>query len=146
MRTVARFSTPEEAHLFRTRLEAAGLEAYVQDENFVQLNWLMSNAVGGVRVQVADEDFDSAREFFSGEAAYEVPHVSEFPCPSCASERTAVDASPRRLGALTMLLLMFGQWLLAVVSVIVFLGKREFRYSHRRWRCHACNHLWRPAA
>ena len=61
MKTIATFSKPEEAHLFRTRLGAAGIPAYVQDEHFIQMDWLYSNAIGGVRVQIADEDVEAAR-------------------------------------------------------------------------------------
>ena len=61
MTTLATFSKPEEAHLLRGRLESGGVRAYVQDENLVQMNWLYSNAIGGVRVQISDEDIDEAR-------------------------------------------------------------------------------------
>ena len=37
MITVATFSKPEEAHLLRLRLGAGGVDAYVHDENTVQL-------------------------------------------------------------------------------------------------------------
>jgi hypothetical protein len=58
--TIATFSKPDDAHLLRMRLGAAGIEAFLQDENLVQLDWLLSNAVGGVRVQVADDDLPAA--------------------------------------------------------------------------------------
>ncbi|MEO7097944.1 MAG: hypothetical protein ABI162_01185 [Luteolibacter sp.] len=40
MITIARFSKPEEAHLFRHRLETGGVHAYILDENFVQMDSL----------------------------------------------------------------------------------------------------------
>lgn len=60
MITVARFQLPEEAHLFRSYLESAEIEAHVFDEHVVQLFWHYSNAIGGVRVVVADEDEEVA--------------------------------------------------------------------------------------
>ncbi|MBS0664549.1 MAG: DUF2007 domain-containing protein [Verrucomicrobia bacterium] len=60
MQTIASFSQPVEAHLLRTRLEAEGIPAYIRDENLVTLDWLYSNAVGGVKVDVADEDYERA--------------------------------------------------------------------------------------
>ncbi len=60
MQTIANFSQPVEAHLLRTRLEAEGITAYLRDENLVTLDWLYSNAVGGVKVDVADEDYERA--------------------------------------------------------------------------------------
>jgi Putative prokaryotic signal transducing protein len=60
MKTVASFSKPMDAHLLIARLEGAGIAAYARDENMVTLDWLASNAVGGVKVDVADEDFARA--------------------------------------------------------------------------------------
>jgi hypothetical protein len=60
MTTIATFTVPEEAHLFRTFLESRGIEGFVFDENFVQLFWHYSNAIGGVRLAVDDEDAEDA--------------------------------------------------------------------------------------
>ena len=60
MVTIATFTKPEEAHLLRMRLADAGVAAYLRDENTIQWEWA-SNAFGGVRVDVADEDTDAAR-------------------------------------------------------------------------------------
>lgn len=69
MTTIATFNKPEDAHLLRMRLEAGGIPAFIQDENIVQINWLVANAVGGVRVQVADEDVAAARELLAAQDA-----------------------------------------------------------------------------
>lgn len=60
MKTIARFGKSEDAHLCRMHLGSLGIEAYVQDENMAQLEQPLSNAVGGVRVEVNDEDYDAA--------------------------------------------------------------------------------------
>ena len=62
MITIARFEKPEEAHLVRMRLENGGVPAFIQDENTIQIQFLYSNALGGVRLQIAEEDYDKARE------------------------------------------------------------------------------------
>src|SRR3954464_9164202 len=67
METIATFSKPEDAHLLRMRLEAAGIEAFVQDENVIQMDWLLSNAVGGVRVQVGNDDVAAALDLVSAD-------------------------------------------------------------------------------
>lgn len=67
MTTIATFNKPEEAHLLRMRLESAGIPAYIQDENTVQIDWLLANAIGGVRVQIAEEDVEAAREYLASE-------------------------------------------------------------------------------
>jgi hypothetical protein len=60
MTTVATFNKSEQAHLLRTRLEAAGIPAFLVDENVTQMEWAL--LTGGVRVQVADEDVEAARK------------------------------------------------------------------------------------
>ncbi len=65
MKTIATFSLPHEAHMLRMRLEGAGIPAFLQDENTVQMDWLYSNAIGGVKVQVAEEDWHRAAEYLA---------------------------------------------------------------------------------
>lgn len=60
MTTIATFTTPEDAHLFRAWLEAQGIEGFLLDEYFVQLFWNYSNTLGGVRVAVDDSDAEAA--------------------------------------------------------------------------------------
>ncbi len=64
MITIARFQTPEDAHLFRAFLGSRGIEAHLEDEYVVQLFWHYSNAIGGVRVVVNDDDVEEAAEVF----------------------------------------------------------------------------------
>ena len=67
MVVVATFSKPEEAHLLRMRLEAGGIQAFIRDENTIQVDWLYSNAMGGVRVEVAEEDVAATRELLAAD-------------------------------------------------------------------------------
>lgn len=60
MRTVATFANPAEAHLLAAHLGGNGIEAVLRDENTVQADMLLSNAVGGVKVDVADADYAAA--------------------------------------------------------------------------------------
>jgi len=66
MRTLAMFSKPEEAHLLRMRLEDAGVPAYLRDENITQV-WGFSPDMGGVRVEVDEEDWDAAQAVLGAE-------------------------------------------------------------------------------
>jgi hypothetical protein len=66
--TVATFWNPVEAHVLCGRLQAAGVRAYVADEETVAMDWLLANAVGGIKVQVAEVDAARAQQVL-GEAA-----------------------------------------------------------------------------
>ena len=58
--TIATFDQPAQARLAQNALKEAGVAATVSDENLVAMDWLLSNAVGGVKVQVWEEDADLA--------------------------------------------------------------------------------------
>lgn len=68
MRTLAAFNHADQAHLLRMRLEGCGIAAHVRDEHMVTLDWLYSLAVGGVKVDVADEDYEAALAVLDEEA------------------------------------------------------------------------------
>jgi len=59
--TVAQFETWPDASIARGLLESEGIEAWLMDENLVQLDWLYSIAVGGIKVQVQRKDAAAAR-------------------------------------------------------------------------------------
>lgn len=65
MTTLARFQIPEEAHLVRVYLADLGIESAVLDEHTIQWFWHLSNALGGVRLSVADEDLEEATELYA---------------------------------------------------------------------------------
>lgn len=62
MKILATFSKPIEAHLLVARLAGNGIPAFLRDEHMVTLDWLASNAIGGVKVEVGDDDYERARE------------------------------------------------------------------------------------
>ncbi len=79
MKTVARLQVPEEAYLVRSYLEAGGVPAQVFDEHVVQLFWTYSDAIGGVRVVVADQDEASALALLKERREAEARHPSQIP-------------------------------------------------------------------
>jgi len=50
--TIATYSFPYEAQIARAHLDAEGIPAFVADEHTINMQWLYSNAMGGVRLQV----------------------------------------------------------------------------------------------
>ncbi len=60
--TVAARTTAAEAHIVRAKLESEGIHAFIADEMLSTFRWDLSNAIGGVKVQVAEEDYDRALE------------------------------------------------------------------------------------
>lgn len=58
--TVQTFSNPILAHAARNRLEEEGVRAFLANEAFVSTVWYLSNAAGGIRLQVAAADAERA--------------------------------------------------------------------------------------
>jgi len=59
---VDRVQTPTEAHIIRNCIESAGIAAELGDANTVQMNWVWTIAVGGVRVLTRASVAGQARE------------------------------------------------------------------------------------
>lgn len=60
--TIARVADPVQANLMRNRLEEAGIETLLADENTVATAWVFANALGGIKLQVPPEEAERARE------------------------------------------------------------------------------------
>ncbi len=52
--TVTSCSLPTEALALRLKLEDAGIPVFLADEYTVVMDWLLSNAIGGIKVQVPE--------------------------------------------------------------------------------------------
>jgi hypothetical protein len=124
---VRAFSHPHEAYLACSALQAAGLDATIADANIVAADWLVSNAVGGVKVLVRAEDVITAREILDVPAAVEKdsqkesllvgdPH-SGTNCPRCGSDNVVHVARGKRIAVLS--------WLIAGVPLFPVWRKRR---------------------
>ncbi len=69
--TIAAFSQSIDAYVVKTRLEDEGIECFLADEHLVSINWLLSDAVGGVRLKVWKEDAERALEIINSESVVE---------------------------------------------------------------------------
>jgi hypothetical protein len=122
--TVASFSFPHEAHLAVANLEAAGITAFVADEHTINMQWLYSNALGGVRVQVPAALAEEAKEVLSQDLSHLLDEEfgkEEFECPKCKS----TDLTPYTKGKKPALI------------VFLLLGFPLFFYKHGH-KCQSC--------
>ena len=58
--TIATFNEPIEANLARIQLESEGIPAYLADEATVGIAWHLGTAIGGVKLQVSEDDAQRA--------------------------------------------------------------------------------------
>jgi len=75
--TVAVFQYPQEAHIIQSKLKSEGITALLKDELTVQTDNFLSNAIGGVKLQIFEEDLERAIPFL--EAADVFPKETETP-------------------------------------------------------------------
>ncbi|WP_026958774.1 DUF2007 domain-containing protein [Aliagarivorans taiwanensis] len=130
---VARFSFPHEAHIARSMLESEGVPAFVADEHTVNMQWLYSNAIGGVRLLAPTEHAKRAIELLQQDhsdalcevLAEEYPDTAEV-CPDCG----AIEIEP------------YTQGKKAAFVVFLLLGFPLFFYKHGL-RCRRCGCFWR---
>ena len=60
--TLRHFFTLPEALLGKSILDSAGIQSYLIDENTIRMDWLYSNALGGIKLQVRETDAAAAAE------------------------------------------------------------------------------------
>lgn len=58
--TLTTYTYSTESYILVAKLEAAGIKAFVKNDNLVSTQHFLSNAVGGVDVQVRKADFENA--------------------------------------------------------------------------------------
>jgi hypothetical protein len=63
--TVASFPDVAEAELARERLELEGIRAFVIDAQTAGVMPFLTNAIGGIRVQVEPQDAERAKEILA---------------------------------------------------------------------------------
>ena len=129
MIVVARFDYPHEAQIARMNLEASGIFAFIADENTINMQWLYSNAMGGVRLFVNPEDFEEAqsilKEDFSDVILAQCPTTKPiFKCDECGSSHLMPYTKGKK----------------PAFWVFIFLGFPLFFYKHG-FLCQKCLHF-----
>ncbi len=77
--TIARFDIPPKAHMAINALEEAGIRCVIQDEQLVAMDYLLNLAVGGLKVQVWEEDAERAAAILEGMERGDGPADDEEP-------------------------------------------------------------------
>jgi hypothetical protein len=100
MKTVATYAKLEDAFLARSRLEGSGIKAFIPDELTASMVWTRIQAMGGIRLQVEDEDYEEALKVLG------VPPVTkgDLVCPYCGSDNVKL----RELSATTGIGMLLG--------------------------------------
>ncbi len=97
---VKTFLFPYEAQIAKTQLEAFGIPVYIENEHTINMDWLYSNALGGVRLLVPENYVEEANSFlekdFSDELEQKFGESKEC-CPECGSLDIEVNTEGKNL-------------------------------------------------
>ena len=113
--TVKTFTYPLEVAVIRGRLEAEGIECFAQDELTAQVNPFYSNAIGGVKLQVREQDLRKAIEILE-ETGY-LKEADFRPTPLY----TTLDNATFKIPLLRNMQLEFRLMVIVAVVVTVFM-------------------------
>lgn len=130
--TVQQYRDLAEAQVAKGVLDSAGIPCYLRDENAVRLEWVWSNLLGGVRLQVNEQDREAAQEVLAQPIPEQIQVDGEIPydqprCPRCGSLDIHYQAIHERAG---------------LASIILFV---PIPIPKRAWICEECGAQWREA-
>ena len=129
--TLQHFRDMPEALLAKGKLESAGIESVLADGNLVRMDWLLSNAIGGIRLQVDKQDLEPARvildepippEFSTNEMG---ENFVQPRCPRCCS----LDIGFEKINRFWT----YGLWLLLSFPIPI---------RKANWKCYTCGIEW----
>jgi len=121
--TIDRFFHPTDAHIAAGRIESEGIPVFLLGINHASANWLLSNALGGIRVQVPANRAEEARAILA-EIAQPLPEQDEL-CPKCGSAETSAMSNSRK-----------------VAFLAVHLFSLPLPWRNTRRHCQACGNEW----
>ncbi len=123
---IATFQYSSEAIIFKGKLESEGIEVFMRDNNTVDSNPLYSNAVGGVKLFVQNNDFEKAIDIFSNISQYSLDDNEKLrKCPKCGAEQIDMVTSIQDLKS--FLVFLFSVFLVAIPF-----------YSKHKYKCDNC--------
>lgn len=112
MIVIAKFSYPHEANIAKASLDRAGIESHILDKDTVNIQWLYSITMGGVRLMVAESDAEKAIQILSVD--FSEPLENEVAvdkandvCPNCGSTELSEFTKGKRSAFLEFVLLGF---------------------------------------
>lgn len=84
--TVNTYTLPHELAIHRSKLESMGIECFVKDELTVQVHNFYSNAIGGIKLQVKEVDFEAAKDILEEQFDLKADYSdATIKCPNCGS-------------------------------------------------------------
>ncbi|MCF6279512.1 MAG: DUF2007 domain-containing protein [Flavobacteriaceae bacterium] len=95
--TLAVFEYSTEAHLVKSKLDSEGIRTLLFDEKTIDSDPLISQAIGGVKLKVVNEDVEKALKIYNKIRKYKKDvNGSEIHCKECNSTRILIAPTQRK--------------------------------------------------
>ncbi len=85
--TLKTFDNSIDANMLRCQLELEGIQSYLKDENTIATNPMYNVALGGIKLQVFEQDYTQAKAYLNNleHNPYTNQNNEIITCPSCQS-------------------------------------------------------------
>lgn len=116
------FEFVADVQIIKTKLESEGIPVFLRDENTLNSDPLISNAIGGVKLQVYSKDTERAIKIYNEIRNYALDNDGNpIVCPNCKAQRS--EAYYERKS--------------------IFFKLFPF-FEKRKYKCLSCNMITRP--
>lgn len=89
--TIGSFEYPADVQIIKGRLESEGIMVFLRDENTLNTDPLISQAIGGVKLQVYTKDKNRAIAIYDEIRNYALDDDGNpITCPNCKAQRSEV--------------------------------------------------------
>ncbi len=118
--TIKTFTSPTDAVVLRSRLEADGIECILLNELTAQVNPFYSNAIGGVQLQVKENDFTQAIEILKDLGYYSDEKPEQYKLLTYIDKSTSKVPYFNRLSLFYRLIILITLIVVTIVSYITY--------------------------
>ena len=118
---VQSFANYIDANIVLGKLQIEGINCWLKDEHLVSTIPLLTNATGGIKLMVADDQLEEAKSLL---AEFENERRKNFSCPTCGSSDIEFVSSPREPA----------NWLSVALGFLFF----DFAMPVKTWHCFKC--------
>ena len=129
--TIASYTNSLQANIVKGRLQAEGIPATLANEQYINADWLLSNALGGVQIQVPIEYKQQAKELIDSiengqlEINDNESKIDQLLCPICQSEDIRTNS-------------VFWKTSFILINTLHI----PLPFSQNTYTCKTCQHEW----
>ncbi|HRI23643.1 MAG TPA: DUF2007 domain-containing protein [Ferruginibacter sp.] len=88
---VRTFDFSFQANITLTRLQDAGIDCYLKDENTVIMDPILTNAIGGIKLVVREDQEEEAKKLLQ---LFDEEYMQSVKCPKCGESKITSISRP----------------------------------------------------